>query len=186
MNIRKIIREEVDDFDWADDVNPISSSGLDWRVSYDGRGTTNFHNTPPGTDNKPYELSKEFGDKLEESLRNWYHHSYSIERVGGYIKAKSDGDWDSNLFKMVNRIVDKLIPNTTNYYIDINMVLTNNKLIHYNGTFIGLFDNPDGYYDVNDLSEEESLITSVHFERPKRNFNPKIITDWMTDALSQN
>jgi hypothetical protein len=174
------IKEEVDDFDWADDITPQSSSDLDWSVSYDGRGTTNFHNIPPGTDNKPYELSKEFGDKLEESLRNWYHHNYSIERVQGSVSAK-ESDWIGKIASVFNSNIP-----IVDYYIDINMNLNNNKLIHYNGTYIGLYDNPDGYHDVDDLDEDERLITHIHFERPKRNFNPKVITDWMTEVLSQN
>jgi hypothetical protein len=164
MDIRKIIKEEVSDFEWADDVTPLSSRGLDWDVRHENRGASMSWD----------EISKEFGDKIKNELMKWHHHSYTIDRVGGYVNVRKE--------HFVFRERDRY-----KYSVDIDIVLTSDsndgKLVNYNGNFLGLFDNPDNYWSSDDLSEEESLIEYIHPDRPTKDFDPKMITSWMTNVL---
>ena len=167
MNIRKIIKEEIDDFGWIGEVTPLSSSGLDWDVRYENRGKT-------GKVKELNEISLEFGDKIKNELMKWHHHSYTIARVGGYVRVRKE----HFTFRERDRY---------KYSVDMDIVLTSDsnvgKLVNYNGTFLGLFDNPDNYWSSDDLSEEDSLIKYIHQESPKRDFDPKMITSWMTNVL---
>jgi hypothetical protein len=158
MNIRKIIKEEIDGLDWVGDIEPVSSAGLNWKVAYQE------YDSHDKTSSLQFKISKALGEKIKNELVNWYHHEHKIKEVRGNITS-----WGI------------VFPR---YSVDLDILLSD-YLIHYNGTFIGLYHNPQNYMSVDDLDEEESLIeyTSTSrnqdMERPKRNFNPKIITDFL-------